>query len=179
MFFKIFISLVIVILIFVVVVATRPNEFRVERKASIPTPTTIVFAQVNDLHKWQAWSPWAKMDPASKISFAGPDAGTGAAFSWVGNDKVGEGKMTIIESRPNEFVRFKLEFKKPFEGTNIAEFTFQPAGNDTTVTWSMSGTNNFIFKAVSLFMNCDKMVGDQFEQGLKNLNEVCVAAAKP
>jgi hypothetical protein len=179
MLIKILIGLAVVIAIFLLVVAFQPSEFRVTRSASIPVPAPVVFEQVNDLHKWQAWSPWAKMDPASKIAFEGPPAGVGASFSWAGNDKVGEGRMTIIDSRPNVLVRFKLEFKKPFEGTNYADFAFQSNdGQPTTVTWTMTGENNFIFKAMSLFMNCDKMVGDQFEAGLKNLTEVSEAAAK-
>jgi hypothetical protein len=175
---KILISLAVVVLIFVVVIAVQPSEFRVTRTATIPVPVAVVFAQVNDLHKWQAWSPWAKLDPASKITFEGPVAGTGASFSWAGNDKVGEGRMTIADSRASELVRFKLEFKKPFEGNNDAEFTFQPQGDQTVVTWSMSGTKNFMFKAVGLFMNCDKMLGDQFEEGLANLKAVSETAAK-
>ncbi len=179
MILKIFLGLAAVVAIFLIVVASQPSEFRVTRSASIPAPVSVVFEQVNDLHKWQAWSPWAKMDPAAKVSFAGPSAGVGASFSWAGNEKIGEGRMTITESRPGELVRFKLEFKKPFEGTNDAEFTFKPQDNGTAVSWSMSGQNNFLFKAVGLFMNCDKMVGDQFEEGLRNLTAVSAAAAKP
>jgi carbon monoxide dehydrogenase subunit G len=127
---------------------------------------------VNDFHNWQAWSPWAKMDPTAKNSFAGTPSGEGALFSWAGNNKVGEGRMTIMESRPSESIRIKLEFLKPFQATNTAEFTFQPTGEGTLVTWSMSGKNSFMAKAVVLVMNCDKMVGGQFEQGLANLKDV-------
>jgi hypothetical protein len=176
---KILIGLAAIILIFVVVVAIRPDNFKVERKAAIPAPAVVVFAQVNDMHKWQSWSPWAKMDPNAKISFEGPEAGVGAAFSWAGNDKIGEGKMTILESHPNDLVRFKLEFIKPFAGTSETLFTFQPKDGQTEVTWTMTGKNNFLSKAISLFMDCDKMVGPQFEEGLANLKAQSVAAAKP
>lgn len=175
---KILIGLAVVLVAFIIVVATRPSEFRTVRSAVIPAAPAVVFEQVNDLHKWQAWSPWAKMDPNAKNTFEGPDAGKGAAFKWAGNNKVGEGKMTITESRPDELVRFQLDFLKPFEASNTAEFAFKPEGNQTHVTWSMSGKNNFMFKAVGLFMNCDKMIGDQFEQGLANLATVASAPQK-
>jgi Polyketide cyclase / dehydrase and lipid transport len=176
---KILIGVALIIVIFVAIVATRPDEFRVTRSATFSATPSQLFEHVNDLHKWQTWSPWAKLDPAAKLTFDGPQAGTGAAFSWVGNKEVGEGKMTITESRPTELVRFRLEFVKPFAGTNDAEFTFKPDGNKTVVTWSMSGKNNFLFKAVGLFMDCDKMVGGEFEKGFANLRSVVeVSAAK-
>src|SRR6185369_8440127 len=103
--------------LFVVVGAMQPSEFQVERTATIAATPADVFAQVNDLHKWDAWSPWAKLDPNAKIAFEGPDAGQGAAMSWAGNDKVGEGKMTVVESKPNDAVRLKVDFVKPLEGT--------------------------------------------------------------
>jgi polyketide cyclase/dehydrase/lipid transport protein len=133
---------------------------------------------VNDFHNWEAWSPWAKLDPAAKATFEGPSAGTGAIFKWAGNKEVGEGSMTITESRPSDLIRIKLEFLRPFEATNSAEFTFKPEGNRTAVTWSMEGKNNFIAKAVCLFMNMDKMVGGQFEQGLAQMKDVVEAAPK-
>jgi len=133
---------------------------------------------VNDFHNWEAWSPWAKLDPAAKATFEGPSTGTGAIFKWAGNKEVGEGSMTITESRPSDLIRIKLEFLRPFEATNSAEFTFKPEGNRTAVTWSMEGKNNFIAKAVCLFMNMDKMVGGQFEQGLAQMKAVVEAAPK-
>jgi len=135
-------------------------------------PPQAVFPQVNDLHNWEAWSPWAKIDPAMKTTFAGPAAGTGAIYTWVGNSKVGEGRMTITDSRLNERIQIKLEFFKPFKATHMAEFTFKPEGSQTSVTWTMSGKNNFMGKAFGLVMSCDKMIGSDFEKGLANLDEV-------
>ena len=172
------IAVAVIVVLFVIVVVLRPADFRITRSATISSSPATVFEQVNDLHKWQEWSPWAKLDPAVKNSFAGSPAGIGAAFSWSGNNEVGEGTMTITESRPSDLVRFRLEFRRPFKGTNIAEFTFQPRGDQTVVTWSMSGTNGFIGKALGLIMNCDKMVGGQFEKGLANLNSVVQATGK-
>jgi uncharacterized protein YndB with AHSA1/START domain len=178
MLIKILIAIAAVIVVFVVIVATRSSEFRVTRTATIAAPPAVVFDQVNDLHKWDAWSPWAKMDPTAKISFEGPPAGTGAGYDWVGNSKVGEGHMTITESRPANLIRLRLDFRKPFAGTNIAEFAFKPEGSQTVVTWSMTGRYNFIVKAMGIFMSCDKMIGGQFETGLANLNSVAQAADK-
>jgi hypothetical protein len=175
---KILIGLVVVILVFCVIVATRPSDFRVERSAVVAAPAPVVFAQVNDLHNWNAWSPWAKLDPTAKQTFEGPRAGTGAALAWAGNKNVGEGRMAITESRPSEFIRFRLEFIKPFAGTNTAEFTFKPQGDQTAVTWTMSGHQNFIAKAICMFMDMDKMVGGQFERGLAQMKSVAEAVNK-
>lgn len=175
---KILIAIVLILVVFVIVVATRPADFRVTRSATVGAPPESVFAQVNELKKWEAWSPWAKLDPHAKNTYDGPAAGTGAGFAWAGNKEVGEGRMTITESRANELVRFRLDFVKPFASTCEAEFTFSPEGGQTRVRWTMSGKNNFIAKAVGLFMDCDKMVGGQFEQGLANLQSVVETAAK-
>jgi hypothetical protein len=175
---KILIALAAIVVVFVIVVAMQPSEFRVARTATISAPAPAVFAQVNDFHNWEAWSPWAKLDPAAKNSFEGPSAGIGAIFRWAGNKEVGEGSMTITESRPSDLIRIKLEFLKPFAATNSAEFTFKPDGDQTAVTWSMAGKNKFISKAICLFMNMDKMVGGKFEEGLARMKSVVEAAPK-
>ena len=121
---KILIGVAVLIVVFVVVVNLQPSDFRVTRSTTVAAPAAVVFAQVNDLHKWEVWSPWVKIDPNSKTTYEGPAQGEGAVFKWSGNDQVGVGLMTITESRPDELVRFKLEFLKPFQGTSTAEFTF-------------------------------------------------------
>ena len=178
MLLKILIAVAVIVVVFVVTVALQPSEFRVSRSTAISAPAPEVFAQVNDFHKWEAWNPWGKIDPAMKQAYEGAPAGTGAVYTWSGNKEVGEGRMTIIESRPSDLIRINLEFFKPFAGTSVAEFTFKPEGNQTAVTWSMIGKNNFIAKAVHLFMNMDKMIGGQFEQGLASMKSVAEAAAK-
>ena len=169
---KILIGLAILIVAFVIVVATRPSDFSVTRSTVIPSSPSLVFPYVNDLQKFQTWSPWAKIDPNCKTTFEGPVAGPGAKFSWAGNSEVGEGNMTITESKPTDFVRMKLHFVKPMEGDCDTEFTLKPDGEGTHITWTMTGKNNFIGKAIGLFMNCEKMCGDQFEQGFANLKGV-------
>jgi hypothetical protein len=169
---KILIAVAGVIVIFASVVALQPADFRITRAATIAAPPDEVFHQVNDFHNWQAWSPWAKLDPDAKNSFEGPLAGEGAVFHWSGNSDVGKGNMTITESRPSELVRIKLQFEEPMAATNDTQFKFEPEGDGTRVTWEMSGTNNFIGKAFCLFMNMDKMVGGQFEEGLANIKSI-------
>jgi hypothetical protein len=172
---KIFIGLAVIVVIFLGVVAMQPSEFTITRAATISAPPPVVFAQVNDFHNWGAWDPWAKLDPNAKSTFEGPDAGTGAVLRWEGNSEVGKGSMKIIESRPSELIRIDLEFQEPMAGTALTEFTFAPQGDQTLVTWAMSGTNNFMSKAVCIFMDMDKMLGGQFETGLANLKMVSEA----
>ncbi len=174
----ILIGLALVIIALAVVVAMQPDDFRVTRSATVSAPATAVFTQVNDLHKWEAWNPWQKKDPAMRLTFSGPPAGPGASYSWAGNKEVGEGRLTITESRPGELVRLKLEFTKPFAATNTAEFTFRPEGDKTAVTWSMEGKNNYLAKALHLVMNMDKMVGGEFEKGLADMKVAAEAAPK-
>ena len=166
------ISLAVLVVIFLIVVAMQPTDFRITRSASFAAPAPVVFEQFNDFHKWNAWSPWAKMDPDAKNTFEGPAAGIGSGFKWAGNSKVGEGHMTITDSTPDSRIVIRLEFIKPFAAVNTTEFTFKPKGNQTAVTWTMSGKNSFMGKAVVLVMNCDKMVGGQFEDGLANLKAI-------
>ncbi len=112
------------------------------------------------------------MDPNATESFEGEKAGPGAIMRWSGNNEVGEGSMTILESKPNELITMRLDFIRPFAGTNSVEFFFKPQGNETFMIWTMAGKTNFMTKAIGLVMNCDKMVGDQFDQGLSNLKDV-------
>jgi Polyketide cyclase / dehydrase and lipid transport len=177
-FTKSLIALAVIVVVLVVVVATRPSEFTISRTVSVSAPASTVFAQVNDFHNWEAWSPWAKLDPAMKQTYEGPAAGAGAIYTWIGNRQVGEGRMTLTESRPSDLIRIRLEFVRPFAATNRAEFTFRPEGNQTVVTWSMAGRNNFMAKAVGLVMNMDRMIGREFEKGLARMKAVAEAAPK-
>jgi len=168
---KIILAVLGLVLIFVAAVAMQPDEYHVERSASMDAPVAEVFSQVNDFHKWQAWSPWAKLDPEAKNTFEGSDLGEGAIFRWSGNAQVGEGSMTILESKANELIRIRLDFLKPFKDTATAEFTFKEDAGKTKLTWAMYGHRNFIGKAICMFMDMDKIQGEYFEQGLESLKE--------
>lgn len=174
---KILIGLAVLVIVLVVIVAVQPSEFRVARTVTIAAPAPVVFAQVNDFRKWDAWNPWAKIDPAIKQGYEGAPAGNGAVYTWAGNNEVGEGRMTITDSRPNELIRIQMEFLKPFQGRSTAEFTFKPEGDRTAVTWSMAGEHNFIAKAMHLVMNLDRMIGANFDKGLAQMKSVAEAAA--
>ena len=175
MFKKLFITIFVILLLLAIIIQLRPNNFKISRSLSMKATPEAIFPHVNDLSKWNAWSPWAKLDPNAKNSFEGPTSGNGAIMRWAGNNDVGEGSMTIVDSRPSELVKFRLDFLKPFAGTNMAEFSFKNEGNQTLVNWSMSGENNFITKAIGLVINCDKMVGEQFEKGLVSLKTIVEA----
>ncbi len=178
---KILIVVVVLIVVLLIVIAMRPDSFKVTRSATIAAPPVVLYEQVTDFHKWEAWSPWAKLDPNAKNSFEGPTSGVGSKFSWDGNNEVGAGSMVISEVRTNEYVKIQLEFIKPFKGSSIAEFTFTPDAtqtNQTWVSWSMSGQNNFMSKAMGLFMDCDRMMGGYFEKGLEQLKTVAETPAK-
>jgi hypothetical protein len=166
---KVLIILAIVVAVFLIVAAVQKPEFTVVRSTTISAPPAVPFSYVNDLHKWQEISPYAKMDAAAKYTFEGPPAGVGSSMTWAGNSQVGEGTMTITESRPNELVRMNLAFKKPFESIGLVAFTFKAQGGQTDVTWSMSGKKNLITKAMGLVMNMDNMIGRDFESGLATM----------
>ena len=172
---KILIGLVALVIVFLIVVAVQPADFKVTRSATLAAAPAALFEQVNDHHKFVVWNPFLKLDPNVKNTFSGPDSGVGAVCSWDGNSDIGAGSSTIIESKPGELVRCRMDWKRPMEATSTVDFTFKPEGDKTVVTWSMYGRNGFMGKAVSLFMNCDKMVGPQFEQGLANLGTVVSA----
>jgi len=172
------VMVVVLLAVVLVLVLRQPTHYQVERSATINAPAPVAFGLVNDFHKWDSWSPWAKLDPNMTQKYDGPPSGNGAIYSWSGNSQVGEGKMTIVESRPSDLVRIKLEFIKPFAATNATEFSFIPSGNQTNVKWTMSGDNNFIGKAFSLFMNMDKMIGDDFDKGLAQMKKAAEAAPK-
>lgn len=170
--------LIATVVVFCCVVAMQPADFTIVRTTTINATPDKIFEQVNDFHKWEAWSPWAKIDPAMKTTYSGPQAGPGSTYAWVGNNDVGEGKMAITASHPNEHIAIDLEFIKPFAAKNITEFTFKPDGEKTSVTWTMTGKNNFISKAFNLVMNMDKLVGGDFEKGLAQIRSVVESAQK-
>ena len=171
----ILLAIAVVVVLFVLIVATRPSQFRVSRSTRISASPARIFPQVNELRKWEAWNPWGKLDPNMKLVYDGPPTGVGASYTWAGNNQVGEGMSTIINSQPTERVLLRLDFAKPMKGTNMAEFTFVPDGSQTVVTWSMTGKYNFVSKAFGMFVNCDRMIGGQFEKGLAAMKSLVEA----
>ena len=166
------IVVVVAIVATLVYAATRPDDFRVQRSTSIKAPPEKIFALINDFHRWDSWSPWEKMDPAMKRTYSGAASGKGTMYAWQGNSKVGEGRMEIADASPPSKVTIKLDFVKPIEGHNTAEFTLEPKGDSTNVTWLMYGPSAYIAKVIGIFVSMDKMIGDDFEAGLANLKSV-------
>lgn len=169
---KILIFLLGVVVTILAIAATKPDQFYVERSGVAGAPSAVVFEKVNNLQNWNSFSPWAKLDPNAKVAFEGPQAGEGAIFKWDGDKNVGAGMMTIVESKPNELVKFRLDFVRPFEGSMMAEFKFHPDSAGTFVTWNTYGPNTFFSKIMSVFWDCNTMMGGFLEQGLANLDAV-------
>lgn len=169
------IALTLTVAALVAFVASRPTDFRIERSLAIPASADVVFAQVSDFHAWTAWSPWEGLDPAMKRQYEGVSGKTGSSFFWDGNDQVGSGRMSITRLEPSSFVEIKLEFFKPWPGVYTTQLALASEGDRTKVTWSMRGQNNFLMKAMSLFMDMDKMVGADYERGLQKLASVSSA----
>jgi len=164
----ILIVIVAAIALLLIVAATRPDTFRVQRSARIKAPKEKIFALINDFHRWATWSPYEKLDPAMNRSFSGSEAGAGAVYAWNGNDKAGAGRMEITDTSPSK-ITIDLDFERPFKNHCVAEFTLDDNGGDTNVTWALQGRDPFIGKLFSLFFNRDKMVGKDFEAGLATL----------
>ncbi len=176
MFVPVLIAVVAIIVILLVVIALRKPTFRYERSITINAPAAAAFALVNDFHKWEAWSPWEKVDPNTKRTITGAQSGVGAKYAWEGNKNVGSGHMEILESKPNELIKIDLVFLKPMPGHNTTEFTFKQEGNNVIVTQAMYGCNSFMGKVFGLFMNMDKMIGGQFEKGLADIKRLAEAS---
>jgi uncharacterized protein YndB with AHSA1/START domain len=178
---RLFVILIAAILAFAVYVALLPGQYSVDRSATIAAPPEAVFTHVNNFKKWDDWSPWAKRDPNSKTAYEGPQEGPGAIFKWDGNEEVGKGQMTIIESTPAERIAIKLEFERPFPGSSNVGFAFKPEGEGTKVTWSLAGEQGFVERAMMLVMglDMDEMIGKEYETGLASLKRIVESEQTP
>lgn len=176
------IALIIILMVaalvtFLLVVVSKPNNFRMQRSLTIKAPAEVIYAHINDFHKWQAWSPWEQIDPDLKRTYSGAPSGIGAVYDWAGNGKAGQGRMTIREATPAHRLLIHLDFIKPFPATNSAEFLLQPSGDSTVVTWAMFGPSPFMSKLMGSLMNMDDLIGKDFERGLANLKTLSEKAA--
>lgn len=175
-------AIALAVLSLLVIAATRPDRLRVVRSARVAASPAAVHALIDDFHHWDGWSPWAKLDPAMQKTYSGASAGPGAVYEWKGNSKVGQGRMEIIASEPGRRVSLQLDFIKPFAARNSTEFRLEQAGADCLVTWEMEGPQAFPARLMGIFVNMERMIGSQFEEGLANLARVAnvtAAAAAP
>jgi uncharacterized protein YndB with AHSA1/START domain len=168
--------LAIAIAIVLILAATKPDTFRVQRATTVKAPPEKIFPLINDFHQWGTWSPYENKDPAMKRSYSGAASGKGAVYAWDGNKNVGSGRMEILDTSAPSKIVIKLDFFTPFEGHNTAEFTMLPQGDatnvTTNVTWLMHGPSPFMGKIMHVFINMDRMVGKDFEIGLANLKKI-------
>lgn len=169
---KILLALLVLFAVLALVVALQPAEFRTTRAVHINAAPAAILPEIEDLRRFARWNPFGKPDPTMRQVFSGADRGPGATMAWAGNAQVGEGRMTITEVRPDQLVAIRLDFVKPFPSTCMAEFTCQAEGQGTRVTWSMAGRRTFVPKAIGLFLDMDKMIGDRFTSGLTELKSI-------
>lgn len=176
---KILLAAAIAVGVFAVYIAVLPADYSVSRSIVIAAPPEQVFQQVNDLRRWEDWSPWLQRDPNSKNSYRGPVSGKGAIFMWDGNEDVGKGQMTIEESLPPSEIEIRLDFMSPYRGTADSGFAFDPVEGGTRVTWSFAGEQNYVERAVFTLMGLemDQMIGKDYELGLANLKRVVETGA--
>jgi hypothetical protein len=172
MFTIIAVILLVLIAALLIHAATRPDGFAVTRSANIKASPEAIFPLIDDFSHWPTWSPYEKLDPEMKRTLSGAERGKGAAYAWEGNGKAGKGRMEIVNSVPSSLVSLKLDFEKPFRANNTVDFTLMPSGDNTAVTWAMSGSRPFIAKLMGLFMNFDTLIGKDFEVGLANLKSL-------
>ncbi len=166
------IALVVLVIGLLVYASTRPDSFRVQRSTTINAPAERIFSLIANLKSMNTWNPFVEPDPAIKIAYTGPDSGKGAAHTWSGNSKVGAGRIEITDATPSSRVALQLDMIKPMKAHNAVEFTLQPNGNGTLVTWTMSGNQPLMAKVMNVFIDCDRMVGSQFEKGLASLKKI-------
>ena len=164
--------LAIAIAVVLILAATKLNTFSVQRATTVKAPAEKIFPLINDFHQWGNWSPWEHKDPAMKRTYSGADSGKGAVYAWDGDKNVGSGRMEILDASAPSKIVIKLDFFKPFEGHNTAEFTMLPQGDGTNLTWVMHGPAVFMSRVMQVFINLDRMIGKDFEVGLANLKKL-------
>jgi uncharacterized protein YndB with AHSA1/START domain len=173
MILKVIASIAFLVLFLLVIAGFRPSTIQIQRSRNIQASSERVFALINDFHNWPLWAPQDRDDPTMKRTFSGPDAGVGAQSERSGSGSTGKGRMSIVESEAPKRVLIAVDFTKPFEAHNKNEFTLEPTGTSTRVTWKMQGTNVYFMKVMGLFVNMDRLMGEHFERGLVNLQKVC------
>jgi hypothetical protein len=175
---KLLLGLAAIIASVLIVASFQSDEMNVTRSATVAAPPEAVFKVVNDFRQWNSWSPWSKMDPKMTTSLEGPPEGAGAKYHWSGNSEVGEGTTTLVDSKPSDKVTMRIDMVKPMAGSCDVQFTFVPEGTGTKVTWAMQSKKPFVGKVFGLFVDCEKMCGDQFNEGLANLKKVVESGPK-
>jgi hypothetical protein len=176
MFKKIILFLVLILSGLALYAAVKPADMFVARDIVINAPPEIIFPHINDSKKANDWMPWRESDPNVVMQYSGPEEGVGAKSSWDSKGKMGAGEALVIESVPNQTVKTQLIYTRPFTMSQLAEISFTPVEDGTKVTWSVKGQQNFFFRFIGIFMDCDKMIGGEFNKGLANLKKTVEAS---
>lgn len=158
----------------VFIAARRPDHFRMARSLKIAAPAPRLHGLIDNLHQMNTWNPYALRETSGKGTYSGPDAGPGATFHFAG-PKSGTGSISVVDSTPSRVI-MRLLMTKPIAGDNQIEFTLKPDGNATEVTWAMAGKASLAGKIFSLFIDCDRMMSRDFDEGLTNLKVIAEAA---
>jgi hypothetical protein len=175
MFKKIAIAIVVLFAALLGYAALQPDTFHVERMATVAAGPERILPLLGDFHRWQAWSPWEKLDPQMKRTFAGAPNGRGAVYEWSGNSNAGAGRMEIVSATASA-IAIKLDFLEPFASSNTTSFALQPSSAGTQIIWSMDGPMPYLSKLMCVFVSMDRLIGKDFETGLVQLK---AAAEKP
>lgn len=153
-----------------------PKTYTVERRTVVDAPPERVRSELDDLRRWQGWSPWEGLDPDLQRTYTGPASGPGAAYAWSGNAKAGRGHMEVVSSTP-EAVSIGIVFEKPFPSTSTSTFSLLPSGGSTEVVWSMVGPRPLVMRLLGAVISMEKIVGKDFERGLVQLKARAEAPA--
>jgi len=172
MFLKIALFVLVVIVTLLVIAATKPNSFQVDRSITIHASPERVFSLIDDLHSWEAWSGDNEGDGRAQKIFSGPASGTGAMAEWHGSGRTGAAKMIITESVVPSKVSVKVDWIKPFEAHNLNEFTIHAQGSETKVVWNIQASNLYAMKVNGIFVKIESAFGKHMESGLNNLKRV-------
>jgi hypothetical protein len=153
--------------------ARKPDKFEIKRSATINAGSERIHPLLNDMRAHLKWSPFEK-DPNARRTHSGAAQGPGAVYEWDGNRDVGAGRIELVDSTPSR-ITFDMRMSRPFACRNVIEYTLQPNGQGTLVTWEMRGPQPFMAKLMSTFIDCEKMVGREFDKGLANLKALAEA----
>lgn len=171
-------ALLVAVAAILALAARKPDQFRFARTARIAATPERLFPLINDLKVMNSWNPFALRETAGKGTYSGPQSGKGATHEFAG-PKSGTGSIEIVDAVPSSKVVMRLVMTKPMKADNTVEFTLEPSGAATDVTWAMSGRQPLLAKVMTLFIDCDKMVGKDFDEGLANLKRIVETRPAP
>jgi hypothetical protein len=161
-----------IVAIFIILMLVAPKNYHVNRSIVIDRALPDVFQYIKHVKNQDDWSPWKKKDPDMKQTFSGVDGTVGFVSHWEGNKDVGTGEQEITKIEENKRLDTELRFFKPWKSQSDAYIEVEEADGGTNVTWGFSGVNKVPLNVMMMFMNMDKMIGKDFEEGLADLKRI-------